>query len=102
MIVGEYPKIAEEIDTVHLRSFYSRQIFEFLFFQHDSIYWRAVCLSPFGSVRILVCENMVWRAVPRSHSREKRLLAWPCLSVRMYQRSFHWTDFHQIWSRRLF
>ena len=36
MIVGEYPKIAEEIDTVHVRSFYSRQIFEFLFFQHDS------------------------------------------------------------------
>ena len=45
MIVGEYPKIAEEIDTVHVRSFYSRQIFEFLFFQHDSIYWRAVCRS---------------------------------------------------------
>jgi hypothetical protein len=32
-----------------------------------------------------------------SHRCRKRLLASPCLSVRMYQRGSHWTEFLEIW-----
>ena len=33
-----------------------------------------------------------------SHTCEKHLFALSCPSVRMYQRSFHWTDCNEVWS----
>ena len=33
---------------------------------------------------------------------EKRLLASSCLSVRMEQLGYHWTDFHETWYSRVF
>jgi hypothetical protein len=58
------------------------------------MYW---FLYNFG-LKHCICFSLL---VP-SQNREKQLLTWSCLSVRIEQLGFHWTDFHKIWYANIF